>query len=86
MECRFWDHVFNPSGLPVFEEEYQLISQSLSQFIQQEGLRRPELKLLPGYLTTGNPLHFMLNVNKQLHELRERLAREKREAALREEL
>jgi hypothetical protein len=83
---RFWDHVFNPSGLPVFDEEHQLISESLSQFIRREGLRKPELKLLPGYLTSGNPLHFMLETNQKLHELRQRLAREQREAALRDEL
>jgi hypothetical protein len=54
-----------------------LLADGLHRFIKREGLRDPHLTLFPGYITRGNVLHFMFDLNQELHQLRLRINRDK---------
>jgi len=83
---RFWEFVFNPSGLPIEAEERDFLAARLDRLIDREGLEDPELALMPGYITRGNALHFMLETNAELYRIKDRLEQQREEERMRQEL
>lgn len=66
----------NPSRLPIYREELDLINAKLDALVKQEGLVDPGLSLYVGFLGKGHPFHFFRDMLEELTVLRESLEKD----------